>query len=464
MQALRTTANTLTDVFTYTANDGTGAKTANLVVTVQGANDAPTVTVQEPDKALTLGEVLTPFSVLNNFADVDSGANGETATYTTSTLPSWLTFNAATGTFSGTPPTAGVTSVDVTRTDALGLSVTDTFLIVVNPVVDSTPPTIAISSNQASLTTGQTATITFTVSEATSDFAWDGSSGDIDVSGGTLSALTHVGVNAAGEDIYTAVFTPATNSTTPATIAVAAGKFHDAVGQENKDTWNSADTITGKVVETNNSVTLTVNTANAAATLAAVNDTATAIEAGTSLGSNVSKTAATGVLSNDSGTSPTVVGVQLVSDTSATIVSASTTSANGTSITGQYGTLVMGADGSYIYNVDNSSPIVQALRTSGQTLTESFTYTITDATGSRTANLAITVQGANDAVTAVADTVLALEAGGTANGSAGTNPTGNVLTNDTDVDLGDTKVVQDIRTGSGGTLGTLTSVGAGSTR
>jgi len=468
VQALRTTANTLTDVFTYTAADASGTKTANLVVTVQGANDAPTVTVQEPDKALTLGEALTPFSVLSNFADVDSGANGETATYSAAitgggTWPSWLTFNASTGSFSGTPPSAGTTSVTVTRTDALSLSVSDTFNIVVNPVVDTTPPTIAISSNQSSLASGQTATITFTISEATTDFAWDGTSGDIEVTGGTLSALTHVGVNAAGEDIYTAVFTPATNSTTPAVIRVAAGKFHDAVGQENKDTWNSADTVTGKVVETNNSVTLTVNTANAAATLAAVNDTATAIEAGTSLGSNVTKTAAQGVLSNDSGTSPTVSGVQLVSDASSTPVSASSTSANGTSITGQYGTLVMGADGSYIYNVDNTNPIVQALRTNGQTLTESFTYTITDATGNKTANLAITVQGANDAVTAVADTATATEAGGTSNGTAGNNPAGNVLSNDTDVDLGDTKVVQDIRPGSGGTVGALSPVTAGST-
>ena len=32
----------------------------------------------------------------------------------------------------------------------------------------------------------------------------------------------------------------------------------------------------------------------------------------------------------------------------------------------------------------------------------------------------------------------AIEAGGTANGSAGQSPTGNVLANDTDVDAGDT--------------------------
>ncbi|PUE38837.1 VCBS domain-containing protein, partial [Limnohabitans sp. 2KL-51] len=127
VQALRTTANTLTDVFTYTAADASGTKTANLVVTVQGANDAPTVVVQEADKTVTAGNALTPFSILGNFADVDSAGNGETATYTTSALPAGVSFDATTGTFSGTPTTTGTTSVTVTRTDAGGLTVTDTF-------------------------------------------------------------------------------------------------------------------------------------------------------------------------------------------------------------------------------------------------------------------------------------------------------------------------------------------------
>ncbi|MDP4732894.1 MAG: Ig-like domain-containing protein, partial [Limnohabitans sp.] len=125
---------------------------------------------------------------------------------------------------------------------------------------DTTAPTIAISSNQASLGVGQTATITFAVSEATSDFAWDGSTGDLTVTGGRLSALTHVGLNSSGQDIYTATFTPTANSSTNGVIRVAAGQFQDAAGNQNLDTWNSADTVTDKVVETDNTVTLTVNT------------------------------------------------------------------------------------------------------------------------------------------------------------------------------------------------------------
>ncbi|HRF00524.1 MAG TPA: Ig-like domain-containing protein, partial [Pirellulaceae bacterium] len=55
------------------------------------------------------------------------------------------------------------------------------------------------------------------------------------------------------------------------------------------------------------------------------------------------------------------------------------------------------ADGSYTYTVDDSDPAVQALRTSGQTLTDSFTYEMSDAAGATsTATLTITITGAND--------------------------------------------------------------------
>jgi hypothetical protein len=53
----------------------------------------------------------------------------------------------------------------------------------------------------------------------------------------------------------------------------------------------------------------------------------------------------------------------------------------------------------------------------------------------------LTIQGANDTPTAIADANTAIEAGGLNNATTGLNPSGNVLTNDTDVDAGDTKTV-----------------------
>jgi VCBS repeat-containing protein len=64
---------------------------------------------------------------------------------------------------------------------------------------------------------------------------------------------------------------------------------------------------------------------------------------------------------------------------------------------GAYGTLVLSATGGYTYTLNNGLTAVQHLD-DGQTLTDSFTYTITDGDGdSTTAVLRITIQGTNDA-------------------------------------------------------------------
>src|SRR5207302_1309772 len=100
--------------------------------------------------------------------------------------------------------------------------------------------------------------------------------------------------------------------------------------------------------------------------------------------------------------------------------------------------------------VDNSNTAVEALRTFGQTLTDSFTYTVADTAGATSsASLTITIHGANDNPVAVDDAASATEAGGVANGTAGVDPTGNVLTNDTDVDSGDTKTVTKVNSSAG---------------
>ncbi|WP_189618519.1 VCBS domain-containing protein, partial [Oceanisphaera arctica] len=69
----------------------------------------------------------------------------------------------------------------------------------------------------------------------------------------------------------------------------------------------------------------------------------------------------------------------------------------GAALAGQYGSLTLNDDGSYTYVIDENNAAVQALRTSGQTLTETFSYTVTDAGElSDSATLTITLQGQND--------------------------------------------------------------------
>lgn len=73
---------------------------------------------------------------------------------------------------------------------------------------------------------------------------------------------------------------------------------------------------------------------------------------------------------------------------------------------------------------------------SSQTITDVFTYTVTDTGGlTSSTQVTITIQGGNDAPVANNETNTAIEAGGYGNATAGTNPTGNVLANDTDLDL-----------------------------
>ncbi len=74
----------------------------------------------------------------------------------------------------------------------------------INFTGDTKAPTVSVAADHSALLAGQTAVVTFTFSEAVASFAL----GDVTVHGGTLASLVHVGVNGAGQDIYTATFTP----------------------------------------------------------------------------------------------------------------------------------------------------------------------------------------------------------------------------------------------------------------
>jgi hypothetical protein len=92
--------------------------------------------------------------------------------------------------------------------------------------VDTLAPSLAISSDKTALQAGATALISFTFSEDPGDsFAWDGSQGDLIISGGSLSALS-----SSNGLIRSATFTPTANSQGSAVIAVLAGSYNDASG------------------------------------------------------------------------------------------------------------------------------------------------------------------------------------------------------------------------------------------
>ena len=129
-----------------TATDTSGASASDIVaLTVVNTNNAPTVANAIADQTIAEDSALSFQFASNVFADVDAG---DSFTYTAilsdgSALPSWLSFNAGTRTFSGTPLNADVGAIDVkvTATDGGSAAVTDTFKITVTNTNDA--PTVA---------------------------------------------------------------------------------------------------------------------------------------------------------------------------------------------------------------------------------------------------------------------------------------------------------------------------------
>ena len=106
-------------------------ETATVSVTVTAVNDAPTVANAIPNQNATEDAAFSFAFAANTFADVDVG---DTLTYSAQlagggALPAWLSFDAVTRTFSGTPTNGdvGTVSIDVIAADGNGGTVTDTF-------------------------------------------------------------------------------------------------------------------------------------------------------------------------------------------------------------------------------------------------------------------------------------------------------------------------------------------------
>ena len=120
----------------YSVVDGHGGLiSSSRSFALTAANDAPTVSNPIADKSVLINAAFNYQFAATAFADVDAG---DTLTYNStlsdgSLLPSWLTFNAATRTYSGTPGASniGTFNIKVTATDSSGVSVTDIFVLTV---------------------------------------------------------------------------------------------------------------------------------------------------------------------------------------------------------------------------------------------------------------------------------------------------------------------------------------------
>ncbi|MCA1971595.1 MAG: tandem-95 repeat protein [Caenispirillum sp.] len=125
--------------FQYAARDAQGAldpTPATATITVTPVNDAPVVAQSLADQSATQNAPFVFTIPAGSFTDVDAG---DTLTYSAAGVPPWLSFDADTRTFSGTPGSGDIGSwtITVRATDGSGASAEDSFLLTVGNINDA---------------------------------------------------------------------------------------------------------------------------------------------------------------------------------------------------------------------------------------------------------------------------------------------------------------------------------------
>ena len=188
---------TATDTFTYTMVDDFGATSSTtLTITITGTNDAPVAVAAIPDQTSTEDAPWTYTVPSGTFTDVDSPTLSYSATLADgSALPSWLTFNAATRTFSGTPPQDfnGTLDLKVTASDG-SASANDTFTLTITAVNDA-----PVNTLPASYTTNEDTSVKLSGLSVTDVDAGAGNiTVTLSVASGTLTAANAGSVTVTG--------------------------------------------------------------------------------------------------------------------------------------------------------------------------------------------------------------------------------------------------------------------------
>ncbi|MHA7777189.1 putative Ig domain-containing protein [Roseibium sp. M-1] len=143
----------------FTGNDATGGRDYWDRAEIEAAADAFVSTNQSPVVANAIADQVGIEDASWSFtvpSDAFSDANGDTLTFSAvladhSALPSWLSFDAGTRTFSGTPPQDfnGTLSLKVIASDGIA-SAEDIFDLVIDPVNDAPIVTNVVADQEAS--------------------------------------------------------------------------------------------------------------------------------------------------------------------------------------------------------------------------------------------------------------------------------------------------------------------------
>jgi len=524
VQALRTADNQLQDFFTYTVSDraagtpGSQSDTAQITITIDGANDNPVATDDTgsavegvngaPGTPATGNVILGDDHGGHADTDVDSAANGETQRV------SGVRAGDKSGTGDFTTDATGGDLVVPGTYGTLTISANGAYTYVVNEAAVNSLPAGAIVqdffsyqlSDTGNLTAVANLTITVTGVNDAPVAADDGGTAveagglnndtggsnaegsvldnDTDPDTGEGTALTITGIRTGEEtgsgidgDVGTRLqgqygwltiradgtYTYEVDNDNPAVQALRTADNH----LQDFFTYTVSDRAAGMPGSQSDTAQITITIEGANDNPVANDDTGTAVEAGVTagapatgnviLGDDHGGVADTDVDSVANGETEHVSGIR-VGDKSGTDDFTTDPSGADLVILGTYGTLTISANGTYTYVVNEGAADSLPAGGSAQDL---FSYELSDAGGLKAvANLTITITGTNDAPVAVDDTASAEEKGGTFNDTGGRDPEGNVLTNDTDVDTGDTAqlTVEGIRAGSRTDGGTMTLV------
>lgn len=131
-----------------TASDGGLSSAASLFsLEIEAVNDAPVVAAPLANVSFNENEVIGFALPAGTFSDIDGDALTLTATLADgSVLPSWLSFDAAAGSFSGTAPTDAEGDLDIAITASDGaLTAVDTFTLSIEVDDDTGTPGIDAS-------------------------------------------------------------------------------------------------------------------------------------------------------------------------------------------------------------------------------------------------------------------------------------------------------------------------------
>jgi VCBS repeat-containing protein len=410
----------VTDTFSYTVTDvhATGALTsqANLVVTVTGSNDGP---VAQGDVAVATEDSLvqTTGNVLTNDSDRDAGDTLKVANAGTYTGQYGTLVLAEDGSYTYNLNNASSAVQNLGQ----GAQVTESFSYTVTDVHTSD----ALSS-QANLIVTVTGTNDSPVAQA-------------DVANVKEDTLVQATGNVLAND---------SDKDTGDTIKVTnAGRYTGQYGSlvlkaDGSYTYTlnnprSSVQSLGEGVQVTDTFSYTVTDVHASGAL-----TSQANLVVTITGTNDGPVAQGDVAVVTEDTRVQATGNVLTNDRDPD-AGDSLNVANAGILQGQYGSLMLATDGSYTYSLDNDQLAVQALAM-GRTLTEQFTYVVQDSGQlSMPSTLTVTIQGSNDAPTVQADVAAVTE------DALVVQATGNVLTNDSDKDTGDTLKVASARTYQG---------------